>query len=101
MKAVNLPHFKNRLTALSKELYLDHGWVLPDGHRENGWRNPLNFTLAEWQQAKRHNLDPREIKQQFRDAWERSDSRSPSRMRWKSADTTSRKVTGEASSQSI
>lgn len=73
MKAVNLPHFKNRLTALSKELYLDHGWVLPDGHRENGWRNPLNFTLAEWQQAKRHNLDPREIKQQFRDAWERSD----------------------------
>lgn len=73
MKAVNLPHFKNRLAALSKELYLDHGWVLPDGHRENGWKNPLSFTLAEWQQAKRHDLDPREIKQQFRDAWERSD----------------------------
>ncbi len=73
MKAVNLPHFKNRLAALSKELYLDHGWVLPEGHRENGWKNPLNFTLAEWQQAKRHDLDPREIKQMFRDAWERSD----------------------------
>jgi hypothetical protein len=51
MKAINLPHFKNRLCALSKELYLEHGWILPEGHRENGWKNPLNFTLAEWQQA--------------------------------------------------
>jgi hypothetical protein len=74
MKAINLPHFKNRLTALSKELYLEHGWALPDGHRENGWTNPLNFTLAEWQQAKRHDLDPREIKQIFQAAWERSDN---------------------------
>lgn len=73
MKAVNLSHFKNKLFSLSKELYLDHGWMLPDGYRENGWKNPLNFTLAEWQQAKRHGLDPREIKQMFRDAWERSD----------------------------
>ncbi len=76
MKAVNLPYFKKRLATLSKELYLDHGWVLPEGHRESGWKNPLNFTLAEWQQAKRHDLDPREIKQQFRDAWEQSDGPS-------------------------
>ncbi len=74
MKAINLPHFKTRLNALSKELYLEHDWTLPDGHRENGWKNPLNFTLAEWQQAKRHNLDPREIKQVFQTAWERSDN---------------------------
>ncbi|MFV0297195.1 MAG: relaxase/mobilization nuclease domain-containing protein, partial [Hyphomicrobiaceae bacterium] len=73
MKAINLPHFKNRLRDLSKELYLEHGWELPDGHRENGWKNPLNFTLAEWQQAKRLDLDPREIKQMFQQAWERSD----------------------------
>jgi hypothetical protein len=74
MKAINLPYFKTRLNALSKELYLEHEWTLPDGHRENGWKNPLNFTLAEWQQAKRHNLDPREIKQVFQTAWERSDN---------------------------
>lgn len=74
MKAVNLPHFKNRLRDLSKELYLEHEWTLPDGHKENGWKNPLNFTLAEWQQANRLGLDPREIKQVFREAWDRSDN---------------------------
>lgn len=74
MKAINLPHFKNRLRELSKELYLEHEWALPEGHRENGWKNPLNFTLAEWQQAKRIGLDPREIKQVFREAWDRSDN---------------------------
>jgi hypothetical protein len=73
MKAVNLPFYKTRLTALSCELYLEHGWELPEGHRTNGWKNPLNFTLAEWQQAKRLDLDPREIKQVFRLAFERSD----------------------------
>lgn len=74
MKAINLPHFKNRLKGLSKELYLDHGWELPDGHKENGWKNPLNFSLSEWQQAKRLDLDAREIKQVFQDAWARSDN---------------------------
>lgn len=73
MTAINLPHFKTKLAALSKELYLDHGWNLPDGHKENGWKNPMNFTLAEWQQAQRVGLDPREIKQVFRDAWQQSD----------------------------
>jgi hypothetical protein len=73
MKAVPMPFFKNRLAALSKELYLEHGWELPDGHRENGWKNPLNFTLAEWQQAKRLDLDPRELKSLFRDAWTHAD----------------------------
>ena len=74
MKAVNLPFFKERLCGLSKELYLQHGWELPEGHRENGWKNPLNFTLAEWQQAKRLDLDPREVKQIFQGAWQQSDS---------------------------
>ncbi len=74
MKAVNMPFFKSRLRDLSKELYLEHGWELPDGHKTNGWKNPLNFTLAEWQQAKRLDLDPREVKQVFQSAWERSDN---------------------------
>ena len=61
MKAVNLPYFKNRLKELSRELYLEHEWTLPEGHRENGWKNPLNFSLEQWQQAKRIGLDPREL----------------------------------------
>jgi hypothetical protein len=73
MKAINLPFFKTRLSELSKELYLEHDWELPQGYRTEGWKNPLNFTLAEWQQAKRNGMDPREIKQVFREAWERSD----------------------------
>lgn len=74
MKAINLPHFKNKLKGLSKELFLEHGWELPRGHRENGWKNPLNFSLEEWQQAKRLDLDPREVKQVLRDVWDRSDN---------------------------
>ncbi len=73
MKAINLPHFKNKLRDLSRDLFLDHGWALPNGLKTYGDKNPLNFTLAEWQQAKRKDLDPREIKQTFRQAWERSD----------------------------
>lgn len=75
MRAINLAHFKSKLTALSRELYLEHGWELPSGLRPDGARNPLNFTLDEWQQAKREGVDPREIKQAFRDAWNRSDNR--------------------------
>lgn len=74
MKAVNLPHFKNKLRSLSKELFLEHGWDLPEGHRIDGWKNPLNFTLAEFQQAQRAELDPRELKQLFRSAYERADN---------------------------
>ena len=74
MKAVNLPFFKTKLKALSKELYLEHGWALPEGHKTNGWKNPLNFTMAEWQQARRIGLDPREVKQVFQSAWAQSDN---------------------------
>jgi hypothetical protein len=74
MTAINLPHFKRKLNDLARELYLDRGWTLPDGLRRDGGKSPLNFTLAEWQQAKRTNLDPREIKQSFMEAWQRSDS---------------------------
>lgn len=76
MRAINLAHFKNKLTALSRELYLEHGWQLPNGLKPDGLRNPLNFSLDEWQRAKREGIDPREIKTAFRDAWNRSDSQA-------------------------
>ncbi|NRA86633.1 MAG: relaxase [Rhizobiales bacterium] len=74
MKAINLPHFKRKLNDLSRDLFLEHGWQLPDGFKHGHGKSPLNFTLAEWQQAKRLKLDPREIKQDFAEAWQRSDS---------------------------
>lgn len=74
MRAINMAHFKNKLTSLSRDLYLEHGWELPNGLKPDGVRNPLNFNLDEWQQAKRQSIDPREIKTVFRDAWNRSDS---------------------------
>lgn len=74
LKAINLPHFKNKLRDLSRDLYLDHGWDLPKGLQAGGGKSPMNFSLAEWQQAKRHGLDPREIKQVFQEAWKRSDT---------------------------
>ena len=46
----------------------------PDGLRTHGGKSFLNFTLDEWQQAKRLALDPREIKGVMREAWDRSDS---------------------------
>ncbi|MBL8567941.1 MAG: relaxase [Phreatobacter sp.] len=76
MTAINMPFFKTKLMGLAKELYLEHGWDLPDGYKTQGWKNPLNFTLAEWQQAQRTGLDPREIKQMFREAWEQSDGQA-------------------------
>ena len=36
MTAINLPHFKRKLTALSRELYLENNWTLPDGLRAGG-----------------------------------------------------------------
>lgn len=74
LKAINLPFSKNKLTALSKELYLEHGWRLPDGLKTHGGKSPLSFSREEWQQAQRQKLDPREIKAVLQDAWERSDS---------------------------
>lgn len=74
MTAINLPHFKIKMRDLSRDLFLDHGWVLPDGLATYGNKSPLNFTLEEWQQAKRQGIDPREIKQAFQQAWERCDS---------------------------
>ena len=76
MKAIHLPHFKLKLRDVSRQLYLEHGWQMPRGLVNSEERNPLNFTQAEWQQAKRIKQDPRIIKQAFQDCWAISDSRA-------------------------
>jgi hypothetical protein len=75
LKAINLPFYKTRLTEVAKELYLDHGWDLPAGlvNRQN--RNPLNFSLQEWQQANRLGDDPRRIKVTLKECWSTSDNK--------------------------
>jgi len=76
MKAVQLSFTKKKLRDVSRELYIEHGWKMPRGFVNAQERNPKNFTLAEWQQAKRVGKDPRTIKTAFQDAWAISDSRA-------------------------
>ena len=49
---------------------------MPRGLINSAERNPLNFTLAEWQQAKRMKQDPRIIKQVLQNCWTSSDNRN-------------------------
>ncbi|MCR9135723.1 MAG: relaxase/mobilization nuclease domain-containing protein [Alphaproteobacteria bacterium] len=76
MRAINLPHYKAKLRDVSRMLYLEHGWDMPRGLQDSRLRDPLNFTRAEWQQAKRAGLDPREIKSVFQQCWNISDNRA-------------------------
>ncbi|GKS69681.1 hypothetical protein W03_18090 [Nitrosomonas sp. PY1] len=69
MKAVQLSFPKKKLMELSRELYLEHGWTMPDGLKQAHARDPHNFTLAEWQQAKRIGKDPKQIKAVFQECW--------------------------------
>ena len=73
MKAINLAHTKRKLFRLSRDLFLDHDWELPKGYLHLGGASPDNFTMAQWQQAQRFGLHPKEIKQAFQNAWAQSD----------------------------
>ena len=69
MRAINLPHFKRKLNEISRGLFLEHGWNLPDGYKRGQDRSPLNFTLAEWQQARRAGKSAADIKATFQECW--------------------------------
>lgn len=75
MKAIPLPFTHRKLQALSRELYLEQGWRMPDGLARSGARDPANFSLAEWQQARRADADPQTLKLSFKEAWAISDSK--------------------------
>lgn len=74
MTARQLSFFKTKLQGVSWELYLENGWKLPRGLENAAERNPTNFTLAEWQQAKRQEIDPRWLKSTLQECWQRSDN---------------------------
>ncbi|MEL6379616.1 MAG: relaxase/mobilization nuclease domain-containing protein [Pseudomonadota bacterium] len=73
MKAKQLSHYKTKLCDVSRKLYLEHNWTMPKGLENPALRDPTNFTLAEWQQAKRNDVNPREIKSALQSCWEVSD----------------------------
>lgn len=75
MTAKPLPFFKNKLMEVSKQLYLEHGWQMPKGFANAKDRDPRNFTLAEWQQAKRVGRHAGELKADIQEAWAISDTR--------------------------
>ncbi|HCP81809.1 MAG TPA: conjugal transfer protein TraA [Octadecabacter sp.] len=76
MKAINLPHFKLKLTELSRQIYLEQGWDMPRGLEDFADRDPLNYSQAEAQQAKRVKRDARALKATFQKCWAGSDSRA-------------------------
>ena len=74
MKAINLSFYKTKLRDVGRELFLKHGWQMPPGYVNSKERDPLNYTLPEWQQAKRAGHDPKALKEMFRECWAASDS---------------------------
>lgn len=74
MTAVRMSHDRRKLTDISRELYFEHGWKMPQGLIDPELRNPLNFDRHEWFKAKRIGKDPRDIKAAFRQCWSTSDS---------------------------
>lgn len=75
MKAINISHPKLKLGDISKSLYLEHGWQMPEGFRDKERKNPLNYTRAEWQQAARIGRKPADIKRELQESWAISDSK--------------------------
>ncbi|MEN8132289.1 MAG: relaxase/mobilization nuclease domain-containing protein [Pseudomonadota bacterium] len=76
MKAIPLSFTKRKLMNIARELYLEQGWQMPRGLMNSKQRDPKNFTLAQWQQAKRIGRNPREIKRVFQECWAVSDNQS-------------------------
>ncbi|MFC3051812.1 relaxase/mobilization nuclease domain-containing protein [Kordiimonas pumila] len=76
LKARQLSFDRNKMQEISRELYLEHGWKMPEGLSKSSQADPRNFTLEEWQQAKRQDKDPRDIKTALQDAWAISDNKA-------------------------
>lgn len=76
MTAKPLPFFKNKLQEVSRQQYLENGWRMPPGLIDKRNRDPRNFSLDEWQQAKRAGRNAGEIKALIQEAWSISDSKN-------------------------
>ena len=75
MKAINISHPKLKLKDIAISLYKEHGWKMPEGFRDKSKKNPLNYTRAEWMQAKRIGRKADDIKGELQECWAVSDSK--------------------------
>lgn len=73
MTALQMRYYKTKLQAISRQMYLEQGWDLPSGLRGKP-SNPLNYSLAEWQMAKRRGVCPKAQKADIQEAWAASDT---------------------------
>ena len=76
MKAIQLSYTKRKLVELSRQQFLERQWQMPRGLMASEERDMRNFSLAEWQQAKRAQKDAPAIKTAFQECWAVSDSRA-------------------------
>jgi SpoVK/Ycf46/Vps4 family AAA+-type ATPase len=74
MKAVRMSHDRLKLGDISRQLFMEHGWRMPEGLIDPALRDPLSFDRKEWFQAKRAGRDPRDIKAALQQCWAASDS---------------------------
>ena len=74
MTARNLSHYKNKLQDISRDLYHEHDWKMPQGLARGKNADPRNFNLAEWQQCKRMGKNARDVKAMMQDCWAITDS---------------------------
>ena len=75
MKAVNIYNDWPKLQAVSRALYIEHGWTMPKGLINPDHKNPLTFTREEWQQAARTGRSAATIKACLQECWAASDGR--------------------------
>lgn len=74
MTAVRMSHDRFKLGDISRQLYQEYGWRMPEGLIDPALRDPLSFDRKEWFLAKRSGKDPRDIKAAFQQCWAASDS---------------------------
>lgn len=60
MKAIRMSFDHTKLQNLSRELFREHGFRMPEGLADRSKRDPRNLSHADWQQAKRHGRTGRE-----------------------------------------
>ncbi|MCW5698534.1 MAG: relaxase/mobilization nuclease domain-containing protein [Rhodospirillales bacterium] len=75
MTAVNLSHDRRKLRDISRALFFEQRWQMPRGLMDSKERDPMNFSRAQWQQARRAKQNPRALKSLFQECWAVSDSR--------------------------
>ncbi|OAO00348.1 hypothetical protein A8B75_18585 [Sphingomonadales bacterium EhC05] len=74
MTARRMDYSRQKMQDVARELYREHGWKMPEGFADRTKSDPRNYSLADWQQAKRHGKNPQDTIDAISDSWSISDS---------------------------